>query len=121
MSIRCGHCRETHESIADVRACSQTAHASRPAQEAPSAPTEPGFYRSGAKVYRLTEEGSWALLMSNGRFAGGARAPYRPERMTVEEVAAQGRLMIRCIVCGTALRKRESREAGIGPVCATKV
>jgi len=121
MSIRCGHCKATHETISEARECGAKHWASRPAQEAPSAPTEPGFYKTGAKVYRLTEEGSWALLMSNGRFAGGAAAPIGATRMTVDEVAAQGRILVRCVVCGTRLRKAESKAAGIGPVCATKV
>jgi hypothetical protein len=85
------------------------------------APTTPGFYESGPKVYRLDEDGAWALLSASGRWMTGAKAPYRPERMTVEQVAARGRLVIRCIVCGIRLKKKESREAGIGPVCATKV
>jgi len=150
MSIRCGQCKDHHETVADVREC--YASARRPAQEATTgrgaagplwgwnnrqgaptatlaraypvrepAPTEPGFYRSGVKVYRLAEDGTWALLMANGRFSGGARAPYRPERMTVDEVAAQGKIHIRCIVCGISLRNPESRAAGIGPVCRTKV
>lgn len=114
MSIRCGHCKGQHESIAEVRACSR-----------PSAPAvvqlEPGFYPAGPKVYRLTAERSWQLLTSSGFWAGRARAPYRPERMTVEEVAAEGRRMVRCIVCGTRLTNPESIERGIGPVCAGKV
>jgi hypothetical protein len=81
----------------------------------------PGFYRSGPRVFRLLEDGSWALLLDNGHWAGKARAPYRPERMTVEDVAAEGRRVIRCIVCGIRLTKKESREAGIGPICRTKV
>jgi hypothetical protein len=117
MSIRCGHCRERHESVAEVRACGIP----RPAQKAQEAPLEPGFYRSGPKVFRLLEDSSWALLMSNGRFSGPARPPYRPERMTVEEVAAEGRRVVRCIVCGIRLHKPESIERGIGPVCASKV
>jgi hypothetical protein len=136
MNVRCGHCRGTHENLAEARECSRAWWAARNGQSAPEAPApepavkpeapaqealEPGFYSSGPKVYRLSADGAWSLLASNGRWMEGARAPYRPWRMSVEEVAAKGRILVRCIVCGTRLTKRASREAGIGPVCATKI
>lgn len=124
MSIRCGKCRGRHESAGEVRACYGRAAApaaSAPAQEPVAAPLEPGFYRSGPKVFRLQEDRSWALLSASGRWMAGCRAPYRPARMTVEEVAAEGRRVVRCIVCGTRLKKPESIAAGIGPVCAGRV
>jgi hypothetical protein len=132
MSIRCGHCKGEHETFPEARECSRAWYAARaapasapepeaPAQEAQAAPLEPGLYESGPKVFRLAEDGSWALLSSTGRWMEAARAPYRPERMSVEAVAALGRRHVRCVVCGTALRKPESKARGIGPVCATKV
>lgn len=127
MSIRCGHCKGRHETTLEVWACSrvhrgiQAAVENPPAQVAQEAPLEPGLYHAGTKVYRLAEDRSWALLSSSGRWMEGAAAPYRPARMTVEEVAALGRRHVRCIVCGVRLKKAESVAAGIGPVCATRV
>jgi hypothetical protein len=115
--IKCGGCKGHHATVAEVRACCL----GRPAQEAQAAPTEPGFYQAGTKVYRLAQDGSWALLGPDGRFyAGAARAPYRPERMTREEVAAKGRILIRCLVCGRKLTRPESRAAGMGDVCSSR-
>ena len=105
----------------EVWSCGQIHKAIRPAQPAQEAPLEPGFYRAGPKVYRLQEDRSWVLLLSNGRWSGPCRAPYRPERMGVEEVAAEGRRLVRCIVCGIRLKRRESIERGMGDVCASKV
>ena len=126
MSIRCGKCKERHETSAEVRACYQIQTPSAPAQVAQErvaepTPTEPGFYSSGPAVFRLDASGKWSKLMSNGRFAGPARAPYRPWKMTVEDVAAKGRIMVRCIVCGIKLTNPESRALGIGPICRGKV
>lgn len=125
MSIRCGKCSDRHETVAQVKACYAGA-AIRPAQvaqEAPAvpAPTEPGFYSTEAATYRLAPTMEWSKLLSNGRFATGCSAPIAPRRMTADEVAAQGRIHIRCIVCGIKLTNPVSREAGIGPVCRTKV
>jgi hypothetical protein len=124
--VRCGKCKGRHENVAAVRGCYRVAGAFRPAQaaqEAPAAPAplEPGFYSSGPATFRLDAAGQWFRLSAKGRFFPVDRAPYRPWRMSVEDVAAVGRIMVRCVVCGTPLRKKESREAGIGPVCAGKV
>nr|WP_240959483.1 DUF6011 domain-containing protein [Rhodococcus sp. HNM0563] len=50
---------------------------------------------------------------------GAIRA--RGERLNVERVAALGRVYGRCVLCGATLTNEESIEAGIGPVCATKL
>jgi hypothetical protein len=122
--IKCGKCKGYHASTAAVRECYRAASApAQAAQErtAELAPTEPGFYSSGPATFRLDAQGQWFRLNASGRFFPVDRAPYRPWRMSVEDVAAKGRIMVRCIVCGIALKNPESRRLGIGPVCRTKV
>lgn len=105
--------------MAEVKACG----GARPAQRVQEGPPAPGFYRRQGGVYRLTDEGVWALLMSNGLWCSirDMTAPRGMVRMTVEEVAAEGRRVVRCIVCGIKLTKPESIERGMGDICASKV
>lgn len=161
MSIRCGHCKATHETISEVRECSvrhltpsgaanrlvatvqaalsapaaeDPAWARVDAQYAPQAPqersagtlAEEGVYRVGAKIFRVvTKEGRrFAEEMVRGKFVYAKGMVYRlhpGQRMSLEEAQAWGRREVRCVRCGTPLEKKESREAGIGPVCATKI
>jgi hypothetical protein len=123
--VKCGKCKGYHPNVREVRACYLAAAGQTPsapaqvAQEALAvpAPTEPGFYTTGAATYRLAPTMEWSKLLSNGRFATGCSAPVAPRRMTVDEVAAQGRIHVRCIVCGITLKNPKSRALGIGPVC----
>jgi hypothetical protein len=118
MSIRCGNCKATHESVAQVRAC----YSARNSQ-----PAAPGVYCHGGKIYRVVVKDSgrpFAEEYVNGAYcyAKGVVFKLRPEeRLTLEQAKAWGRENVRCIRCGTKLEKESSREAGIGPVCATKI
>lgn len=70
--------------------------------------------KTGSHEYalKLTEDGKW-------EYAPGAIKNLRPEtKMTLEYAAAYGRRTGRCMVCGRTLTKKESVDAGIGPICA---
>lgn len=133
MSIQCGHCRGTHETIPQVRECARADHAARavpapapPAERPAGGLAEEGVYRRQGKVFRVvTKDGRrFAEEMVRGKYVYAKGMVYRlgpADRLTLEEAKAWGRREIRCIRCGTALEKKESREAGIGPVCATKI
>lgn len=87
---------------------------------------EEGVYRVGSAVYRVvTKDGRrFAEQMVQGKYVYAKGMVYRlrpDQRMTLDEAREWGRKQIRCVRCGTPLSRPESREAGIGPVCATKV
>lgn len=125
MSIRCGHCKDRHETVAEVRSCSAPA-APKPRQQGPA--TE-GVYRRGERIYRVVVKAGgsgrpYAEEYVRGAYvyAKGMVFQLRPEeRMTLEDARAWGREHVRCVRCATILTKPSSKEAGIGPVCATKV
>lgn len=178
MSIKCGHCRETHETLEAVRECSRAAHGARSAAQACGCPVtttfahrdgcryegmgrvvaatapvtedpawgqvtarhapraaqaapagtlaEEGVYRRQGRIYRVITKGGrrFAEEYVRGAYCYAKGMVYRlqpADRMTLEECQAWGRQEVRCIRCGTPLEKAESRAAGIGPVCATKV
>lgn len=132
ISIRCAHCKERHGSVAEVRACA-AGPVEPPVVFEPV--TEPGMYRTddvflvvasesgrlyakklvkvmkGDKVHKLTYEYD----------KGSIYKISATDRMTVDEVAALGVATAHCWVCSRKLTKKVSIEAGIGPVCATKV
>ena len=87
-----------------------------------------GVYRVGDRVFRVvTKAGKTHAVaeeMIRGKFVYAKGWVFRlkpSQRLTLEEAKAWGRAEIRCIRCGIELTKPESREAGIGPVCATKI
>jgi hypothetical protein len=146
MSIRCGHCKARHESAAEVKACSAGPRAdspsktptARPAHVAQAVtgqagswdtPADEGVYRVHDRIYRVVVKANgsgrpYAEEMVNGKYvyAKGMVFRLRPQdRMSLEEAKAWGRAEVRCIRCGIKLEKASSREAGIGPICATKV
>jgi len=73
--------------------------------------------RKYAKVLLL--EGSRAkwVYAPNGKGA----VLQHGEKLTVEQAAKLGRLHGVCVVCGRVLSDPESVEAGIGPVCKTRL
>lgn len=140
MSIRCGSCKGRHETVAAVRECAGQVrtedpawaavtekYAPRPAQTRQEGTlAEEGVYRRGTKIYRVREKNGRRLAEEYVRgaylYAKGMVYQLRPEeRLSLEECKAWGRAEVRCIRCGTRLDKPESRAAGIGPVCATKI
>lgn len=134
MSIRCGHCKDRHDSVAEVRDCAapaaRSAASSGPAASRPALGktlAEPGIYRSQGRIYRVSIKGSgrqYAEEYVRGAYVYTAGMVYRlrpEERMSLAECQEWGRAEVRCIRCATRLEKPESRAAGIGPVCATKI
>lgn len=67
----------------------------------------------------------YAKQLVDGRweYAPGAMKmlPYRAQPLTLEEAAKYGKLYGMCCICGRTLTNEASIEAGIGPICASKV
>jgi len=132
MSIRCGKCKDRHETTAAVRACyagQGKAAPAAPQEPVRRGPAEEGIYSVNGVIYKVKV----ALHGSGRRYATAYRdgswelAPsmvnnLRPaDRMTLEAAKAYGALYGRCVRCQTALTDEKSIAAGIGPVCATKL
>jgi Family of unknown function (DUF6011) len=132
--MKCGHCKDKHDTVAQVRACS-LGHIQ------PTAPqfhpvTEPGMYRRDGEVYQVTKSKNDKLYAKkvvvtylNGdvhrldlEYAKGMIFNIHAEdRMSVEEVAQLGKISSHCYVCRHKLKTQKSIAVGIGPVCAKKV
>lgn len=93
--------------------------------------SEPGAYvriADGAMIRVAVSRTSgkpYALLSSQSEdeddeYLGGGRHLDGLRKATYEEAVAYGRAVVRCCVCGTHLENPASREAGIGPICASK-
>lgn len=137
MSIRCGHCKQSHPTIADVRQCSVRHYTPSDGANATAATlkralaeadilAEEGVYRWHGRVFRVVTRDGRRIAEEyvSGAYCYAKGMVYRlkpANRMTLDECKAWGRQEVRCIRCGTRLEKETSREAGIGPVCATKV
>lgn len=136
-NILCGHCGNTHGSIAEVRECSIT----RPITEEPpiaSRVTRPeevlseGFYMVNDSYYKVIESQNARLYAKrlsvgeNGEHEGWDYAPgaikiISPEhRMTREQAATFGQISGVCLVCGRKLTDETSIANGIGPICMEK-
>lgn len=95
----------------------------------PSALDE-GFYKaSDGNIYQVMRARHGSHLLAkvldpeSGKFeyAGAAkRFVNADQRMTLEEAQEYGKQTGRCMVCGRLLRRKESVEAGIGPICARR-
>lgn len=126
MSVRCGNCKNDHDSSADVRKCytgtQRNEHANRPAEPAPE-----GVYRYIDSIYRVVARPNGkrhAEELVNGRYvyARGVVYKLRPEyRLSLDDARTYGKRTGTCIRCGIELHKPESIEAGIGPICAGKI
>lgn len=103
------------------------AAAQRPAQARQEGTlAEEGVYRKGGKIYRVVTKGGrrFAEVMVGHAYVYARGMVYRlgpADRLTLEQAKAWGLQEVRCIRCGTALEREDSRAAGIGPVCATKI
>jgi hypothetical protein len=122
MSIRCGHCKDRHESLAQVKACSVRGSAPTIAPQ----PVRVGVYRLGGKLYGVRKvRGATRLYVMMIDADGhetylGARLLgrlERAERLELDEVTSLGRKLVQCMICGTPLENPKSRELGIGPIC----
>jgi hypothetical protein len=92
-------------------------------------PADEGVYMVHGRIYRVVVKtnGSgrpFAEEMVRGKYvyAKGMVFRLRPEdRLTLAQAKEWGQKEVRCIRCGLQLTKPASREAGIGPICATKI
>lgn len=110
----------------------QAVKAERAQAEQKAAPTgiSEGFYKAGdGNIYQVVQarHGSHFLAKrldrETGKFeyAGAAKRFVKADhRMTLEEAQEYGKQTGTCMVCGRTLQRKESVEAGIGPVCARR-
>lgn len=138
MSIRCGHCQEYHENVADVRACS-AGHPTTADPEPPEHPwraapkVEPGLYENEAGIYKVKRSKGtdrlWAQKLVIVKKDGKDRPKweYSPstvyllngsDRMTQEQAAKFGLQYSICVNCFQELEHPESVRRGYGPTCA---
>jgi hypothetical protein len=120
--MKCGACKERHETAAEVRACYN-----RPAAK-PQPATEGMYFYEGrvVKVQRAVHGSGqlYAKELVNGTFQmvpGLVRKITQAHRMTVEQAAEYGQLYGICVRCAAPLTDEESIARGIGPVCAGKI
>lgn len=134
-AIRCGHCKQYHDTIQAVRECSMgrgpigTVLTTEPPEEAPEPLTE-GIYTKNDQVYKVIESQNGRLYAkmlvvangdSNWEYApGAARELSSLHRLTKEAAAQYGKITGICAMCGAKLTNEESIERGIGPICAEK-
>lgn len=89
---------------------------------------EEGVYRyegNAARVVRSDNGRMYASLWNaetqDWDFTSGLVTKIKADdRMTLEEMAEFGQAFGRCGHCNRKLTRKESREAGIGPICATR-
>ena len=87
------------------------------------------MYRRNETIYKVQKavHGSGHLYAKSFSPEGFEYAPgaiktlAAEDRLTVEQAKEYGALYGTCIVCGRTLTDEKSIEAGIGPVCITKV
>jgi hypothetical protein len=65
--------------------------------------------------WREAKTGTWEYV------GGGAALPASARLATLDQATAFAHRFGRCCVCGRKLTVRESRDAGMGPDCASKV
>ena len=136
--MKCGHCKEKHETVAQVRDCSviaSTVVIMKPVVFEPV--TEPGMYRTEGQVYLVVKSENGHLYakrlvaqqLEDGTMhkltfeydKGSIFKIATTDRMSVEDVAQLGKTSGHCWVCARKLTVQKSIQAGIGPVCAKKV
>jgi hypothetical protein len=133
--IKCAHCRDRHETVTEVRLCSQVKVAVAVLDRTPV--TEPGMYRRSGDVFQVIWNKAKTHLYAQRyvpTFVAGQLHKFEfvydkgaiftldaVDRMTVTEVGQLGRDTGWCWVCHRKLTVQKSIEAGIGPVCAKKV
>lgn len=146
MSIRCGHCGASHETVGEVRTCS-TINPLAQEYMAPSYDAEPDLpkpvsaqaladgglkegkiYIIDEDMYRLRRSKSsgrlyameiMAIEKNKDIYAPGIAAQLTPEHeVDIEVLKHLGRETGICVICGRQLTNPSSIEAGVGPICA---
>lgn len=122
--IICGHCRNKHETVAEVRACSShTRHEAwtpRPGRYAVNLPASDKLrFFIVRKVGGLVEQAGPSYYRTSHRVR---QAAFEEIRKAPEEAMARyGRELGYCGKCGRELTDPLSRELGIGPKCGGRV
>jgi uncharacterized CHY-type Zn-finger protein len=146
-SITCGHCRNTHTNVAEVRACARqkplpprvmAAERRREYRE----PAAEGFYQKNGSVFKVqmnlagtrryakvleVVEGVDTLTgedSARGQWVIARGAVYQlstEHKLSKEQAAEFGKLYGVCCICGRRLTNEESIAAGIGPICSGKM
>jgi hypothetical protein len=142
--INCAHCKNKHQTVAEVKACSQVKMVQAPATiiitpmpVKKTLITEPGMYwgNNGAYLVVQTKDGKnlyakkLVTTMAGDKVhklhfeyeKGAIWSLDAADKMTVEQVAKLGKTTGHCWVCAKPLKVKKSIEAGIGPVCIKKV
>lgn len=70
----------------------------------------------GRRYGKVWDEDAQTWLYVPGAAYKAAGLP----RLSVEEIAAFGKVTVQCAICCRSLTKPESRARGIGPVCASR-
>ncbi len=133
--IRCAHCKDRHETVAEVRTCAQAKTTVAVLTRTPV--TEPGMYRRNGDVFQVVWNQSNTRLYAKlyvPTYVSGKLHKFEftydkgaiftldaVDRMTIEEVAQLGKSTGFCWVCHRKLTVQKSIEAGIGPVCVKRV
>lgn len=133
--IKCAHCKDRHETVAEVRSCSQPKSSVAVIERTPV--TEPGMYRRSGDVFQVVWNQANTFLYAKRyvpTYVAGKLHKFEftydkgsiftldaEDRMTVDEVAQLGKNTRWCWVCHRKLTVQKSIERGIGPVCAKKV
>lgn len=151
MNIKCAHCKGYHFSVADVRACANQDNAAKVFAEPAAAElvqspssnrlqiTVPeGHYavesNSTRKFYRVARptEGRWAGYTFVDMQVSDDYYPIRTssnKTRILEQIAQDpqtamlnyGKWLGRCGHCGRTLTNMDSIEAGIGPICRSRM
>lgn len=150
MAFCCGHCKNYHDTVDEVRACS-AAHRVDPEFKAllekssvgqavakmrtKFEPAAEGLYVKDGTIYKVV-----AAKLATGRryakalmspdsanekrqwvFASGVVMNLKPEhKMTAEQAAQYGKLYGCCVNCASPLTHEESIDRGYGPDCADR-
>lgn len=133
--IRCAHCKNRHETVAEVKSCAQGTSAVAVMERTPV--TEPGMYQLNGDVFQVVWNQAKTHLYAKlyvPTYVAGKLHKFEfvydkgsifkldaKDRMTVDEVAQLGKQSGWCWVCHRKLTVQKSIDAGIGPVCAKKV
>ncbi|MGE2692218.1 DUF6011 domain-containing protein [Mycolicibacterium pulveris] len=87
----------------------------------------PGFYWGDDGIYkvRISKAGHWYAMRAvpnpNGHRVGWHYVGQRVHLNEPMTAAEAGRFTCHCMVCGSRLDTPESRERGMGPICAKRV
>lgn len=96
----------------------------------PAAELEPGMYLVDGTVYKVQRSRESGRLYAKRlnresqrfEYAAGAVREIKPDhRMTLEQAKQYGATYGVCCVCSATLTNEASIEAGIGPICATRI